>query len=53
MIFFLIAGTYTPFALLVLHGPLADAILAVVWMARSPGRSSRWFGSSIRNGSRR
>jgi hemolysin III len=31
MIFFLIAGTYTPFALLVLDGPLADAILAVVW----------------------
>lgn len=32
MIFFLIAGTYTPFALLVLSGPLADAILAVVWV---------------------
>jgi hemolysin III len=32
MIFFLIAGTYTPFALLVLSGPLADAILAVVWI---------------------
>jgi hemolysin III len=32
MIFFLIAGTYTPFALLVLNGPLADAILAVVWV---------------------
>jgi hemolysin III len=32
MIFFLIAGTYTPFALLVLHGALADAILAVVWV---------------------
>jgi hemolysin III len=31
MIFFLIAGTYTPFALLVLNGPLADAILVVVW----------------------
>jgi hemolysin III len=31
MIFFLIAGTYTPFALLVLDGPLADAILVVVW----------------------
>lgn len=31
MIFVLIAGTYTPFALLVLHGPLAIAILAVVW----------------------
>lgn len=32
MIFFLIAGTYTPFALLVLNGPMADAILAVVWI---------------------
>jgi len=31
MIFVLIAGTYTPFALLVLQGPLAIAILAVVW----------------------
>src|SRR4051794_39923782 len=31
MIFVLIAGTYTPFALLVLHGTLAQAILIVVW----------------------
>ena len=31
MIFVLIAGTYTPFALLVLHGALASAILIVVW----------------------
>jgi hemolysin III len=31
MIFFLIAGTYTPFALLVMHGTLATAILVVVW----------------------
>ena len=31
MIFCLIAGTYTPFALLVLHGGLATAILAGVW----------------------
>jgi hemolysin III len=31
MIFVLIAGTYTPFALLVLDGPLADAILIAVW----------------------
>jgi hemolysin III len=37
MIFFLIAGTYTPFALLVLHGPLADAILAVVWIGAIAG----------------
>ena len=31
MIFVLIAGTYTPVALLALHGPLALAILLVVW----------------------
>jgi hemolysin III len=31
MIFVLIAGTYTPFALLVLHGTLATVILLVVW----------------------
>jgi hemolysin III len=31
MIFVLIAGTYTPFALLVLEGPLATAILVAVW----------------------
>jgi hemolysin III len=31
MIFVLIAGTYTPFALLVLHGTLATVVLAVVW----------------------
>lgn len=31
MIFVLIAGTYTPFGLLVLHGPLASVVLAVVW----------------------
>jgi hemolysin III len=31
MIFVLIAGTYTPFALLVLSGTLAHAILIVVW----------------------
>jgi hemolysin III len=30
-IFVLIAGTYTPFALLVLDGTLADVVLAVVW----------------------
>ncbi len=33
MIFLLIAGTYTPFALLVLHGTLADVLLVVVWAA--------------------
>lgn len=37
MIFFLIAGTYTPFALLALDGPLADAILVVVWAGALAG----------------
>jgi hemolysin III len=37
MIFFLIAGTYTPFALLVLHGALASAILIVVWVGALAG----------------
>lgn len=37
MIFFLIAGTYTPFALLALHGPLAGAILVVVWIGAIAG----------------
>jgi hemolysin III len=37
MIFFLIAGTYTPFALLVLEGTLAMAILAVVWVGAIAG----------------
>src|SRR5690348_6350947 len=31
MIFVLIAGSYTPFAMLALHGPLAIAILIAVW----------------------
>lgn len=37
MIFFLIAGTYTPFALLVLDGALATAILVVVWTGAIAG----------------
>jgi hemolysin III len=37
MIFFLIAGTYTPFALLVLQGTLAMTILAVVWVGAIAG----------------
>src|SRR5690349_8145085 len=37
MIFFLIAGTYTPFALLVMHGTFATAILVVVWVGAIAG----------------
>jgi hemolysin III len=37
MIFVLIAGSYTPFALLVLDGPLATAVLIVVWSGAATG----------------
>jgi len=37
MIFILIAGTYTPIALLALHGPLATTILVVVWVGAIAG----------------
>lgn len=37
MIFVLIAGTYTPFALLVLEGTLATAILVAVWSGAAAG----------------
>ena len=37
MIFVLIAGSYTPFAVLVLHGPLAVAILVAAWAGRALG----------------
>ena len=37
MIFLLIAGTYTPFALLALHGGLATAILVTVWAGALTG----------------
>jgi len=36
-IFLLIAGTYTPFALLVLDGTLADVVLAVIWVGAAGG----------------
>jgi hemolysin III len=37
MIFVLIAGTYTPFALLVLDGTLADIVLVGVWSGAAAG----------------
>ena len=37
MIFVLIAGTYTPIALLALHGTLATTILIVVWAGALAG----------------
>ena len=36
-IFLLIAGTYTPFALLVLDGTLAEIVLAVIWVGAVGG----------------
>ena len=40
MIFVLIAGSYTPFALLVLEGTLATVILVAVWTGSRGGRRS-------------
>jgi hemolysin III len=37
MIFLLIAGTYTPFALISLEGPIATAILVAVWAGALAG----------------
>ena len=37
MIFVLIAGSYTPFAMLVLHGPMAIVILVAVWAGAGLG----------------
>lgn len=43
MIFVLIAGSYTPFALLVLRGPWSIAILAVVWTGALIGIGLKLF----------
>jgi hemolysin III len=37
MIFVLIAGTYTPFALLVLHGTISHVVLIAVWVTAGAG----------------
>jgi hemolysin III len=39
MIFLLIAGTYTPFAVIALHGTLAFAVLIAVWVLAAVGTS--------------
>jgi hemolysin III len=36
-IFLVVAGTYTPFALLAFEGALATALLAVVWVGAAAG----------------
>ncbi|MEZ5120207.1 MAG: hemolysin III family protein [Solirubrobacterales bacterium] len=54
MIFVLIAGTYTPFALLVLKGPTATAILVAIWAGAVAGivlklvwiHAPKWLGAS-------
>jgi hemolysin III len=47
MIFVFIAGTYTPFALLVMHGTLANAVLIVVWATAAGGvvLNLLWIGA--------
>jgi hemolysin III len=55
MIFVLIAGTYTPFSILVLHGTLARAILIVVWAGALGGivlnlvwtSAPKWLTASV------
>jgi hemolysin III len=55
MIFLLIAGTYTPVGLLVLHGTLATVVLAVVWGGAVAGillelawtTAPRWLGGAV------
>ena len=49
----MIAGTYTPFALLVLKGPIATALLITVWAGAAGGivlkllwiHAPKWLGS--------
>ena len=55
MIFVLIAGTYTPFSLLALHGTLARAILVVVWAGAFGGvvlklvwiNAPKWLSAAV------
>lgn len=55
MIFLLIAGTVTPFALLVMSGPLASALLIAVWAGAGAGivveliwvDAPKWFSTIV------
>src|SRR5215218_2190331 len=55
VIFIFIAGTYTPFALLVMHGTLANMVLIVVWATAAAGvilnlvwiDSPYWFSAAV------
>ena len=51
MIYVLIAASYTPFALLALHGVLATAMLMTVWAGASRALLSSWPGPITRSGS--
>jgi hemolysin III len=55
MIFVFIAGTYTPFAMLVMHGALAEVVLIVVWASAAAGAilnlawvsAPKWFSVAV------
>ncbi len=55
MIFVFIAGSYTPFALLVIGGTLGDVVLAVVWASAAGGmvlnllwdEAPKWFSAVV------
>ena len=54
-IYFLIAGTYTPVGLLILHGTLRDIVLAVVWSGSAAAivtkfcwmRAPKWWSAVV------
>jgi hemolysin III len=54
-IYLIIAGTYTPFALLALHGTVRTAVLAVIWTGAAAGvlfrilwvRAPRWLYTAL------
>jgi hemolysin III len=43
MIFVLIAGTYTPYCLLVLHGTMATVVLVTVWVGAAIGVATKLY----------
>jgi hemolysin III len=47
MIFVLIAGSYTPFCLLVLHGTTGMVVLATVWAGAAAGMARSSIGSTF------
>jgi hemolysin III len=46
-IFVLIAGTYTPFCLLVLHGTLATVVLTIVWAGAAVGIGTKLYRADL------